>query len=58
MAMQIGLRALEITKYQETMGYVEQIRTDYPGVNLRYVVAPKEKLPSGALPIKFDQDAM
>ena len=56
--VQIGLRALEITKYQETMGYVEQIRTDYPRVNLRYVVAPKDKLPSGALPIKFDQDAM
>jgi hypothetical protein len=46
-------RAYEIMRYWNSMGFMKNAEMSFPGINIRYVVAPNEAL-SSMIPLSFD----
>jgi hypothetical protein len=51
-------RYLAIAQYYKGADSLERARFAFPNVNIRHVVVPKERLPSGRLPISFKPEEL
>ncbi len=50
------MRYNEIQSYWSALHYIEDVKHFHPEVTIRYLVGPSETLPSGWLPIRFNQE--
>lgn len=50
------MRYRDIKSYYTSMGDVEEVMRGFPKANFRYLVVPKEPLPSGYIPLGFKHD--
>jgi predicted patatin/cPLA2 family phospholipase len=51
--LQVLIRYLEISGYDNAMKDVDMVIDLFDRVNFRYIVAPTQKLPSGSVPLEF-----